>query len=72
MKEEKLIKVLKQLTTLGNLQAEKNKMFDERINLLKEMSDIQNETILKFSENLNERIKTIENENLTKSKRGRK
>jgi len=69
MNEQELKLVLKQLTTLANLQAEKNKMFDDRINLLKEMSEIQNKTILKFSDNLNERIKTIENENLTKSAR---
>ena len=75
MNEQKLKLILKQLTTLANLQAEKNKTYDmgiRRVKILKEMSDIQNETILKFSENLNERIKTIENENLTKSKRGRK
>jgi len=42
------------------LQAEKNKTLDDRINVLKEMSDIQNETIIKFSDNLNERIKALE------------
>ena len=37
MNEEKLKLVLKQLTTLANLQAEKNKTLDQRINLIKEM-----------------------------------
>jgi len=60
MNEQKLKLILKQLTTLANLQAEKNKTLDDRINVLKEMSDIQNETIIKFSDNLNERIKALE------------
>ena len=58
MNDEKLLKVLKQLTTFSNLQSQKNKSIDFKINLLKELC-----------ENLDTRLKIIEHENLTKSAR---
>ena len=55
MNEEKLIKVLKQLTTLGNLQDEKNDSIDSRLNNLQKQ--------------INVLAWRLEHENLTKSAR---
>jgi hypothetical protein len=66
MNEEKLIKVLKQLTTLSNLQDEKNKIFEDKLKLLKEMSDVQNKTISKLYDRLDELIMAIEKKLETK------
>ena len=58
MNEQKLIKVLKQLTTLGNLQDEKNDSIDLRLdNLQKQIFNIVS------------MLHTLEHENLTKSAR---
>jgi len=55
MNEEKLIKVLKQLTTLSNLQDEKNKNIDLRLDNLQKQ--------------INVLAWRLEHENLTKSER---
>ena len=65
MNEQKLKLILKQLTTLANLQAEKNKNIDKKIKLLHEMCVVLNEQ----SKVLAKAIIRLESENLTKSER---
>ena len=65
MNEQKLKLILKQLTTLCNLQAEKNKNIDKKIKLLHEMCVVLNEQ----NKVLANGILRLESENLTKSER---
>ena len=65
MNEQKLKLILKQLTTLANLQEKKNKNIDKKIKLLREMCVVLNEQ----NKVLANGILRLESENLTKSER---